>query len=255
MTLPPNASPDPAPPMPQVADTYTPRRSTDYAKPTRAYPFLLLASTTMAAVFCFMYITKPVIPHVPTLVINPGASMPSPPITPVAKSTPPAMPSMLPRTDRLPGDDATAQPTQAAQVTNPRGVLPAATTASPFEETNLRIQHILTAETPDGDLSRIVLNVPVLYQSRNLGWTDREVTESRELLKRLSAYQETTRALRDEGTQLLAAWNHLVERSIPSTVLRADSPSLPANQDASIHMRKPADLNTTDSIQIQPANK
>jgi len=256
---------------------------------TRAYPWLLVASTAMAALFCFMYITKPVLPLAPPLAGTPGSSTAGPhmpqtspatdqPLTLPEKSSPvqpltdlknsataqtpaalekPVTPlaDMLPNPERLPGDThaapAAAPPTQAD---SPR-VQPAPPPVPTFEETNLQIQHVLTATTPGGDISRIVLNVPVLYQSRNLGWTDNEVAESRELLKRLTTYQENSRALREEGSQLLAAWNHLIERSIPTPVLRADSPSLPANQDHAIRVKQPAGLDTTESIQIQPADK
>jgi hypothetical protein len=162
---------------------------------------------------------------------------------------------MLPDAERLPGDSHAPLAATPPQPSDPRRALPGTGTAPTFEETNLRIQHVLTAEAPGGDLSRIVLNVPVLYKTRNLGWTDREVAESRELLNRLSTYQENSRALRDEGTKLLAAWNLLIEHSIPTPVLRADSPSLPANQDHADTTQQPAGLDTTESIQIQPSEK
>ena len=162
---------------------------------------------------------------------------------------------MLPNAERLPGDSHPPVATNPPQDANPHPAPPASTPSPVFEETNLHIQHVLTAATPGGDLSRIVLNVPVLYQSRSLSWTDGEVAESRELLKRLSTYQENSRALREEATQILAAWNHLVESSVPTLVLRADSPSLPANQDHADRSTQVAGLDTTEAIQLQPADK
>jgi hypothetical protein len=153
---------------------------------------------------------------------------------------------------RLPGDTP-APPTAPRPSHAP--ARPGNPAAPAFEETNLSIQHVLTAQSPDGDLSRIILNVPVLYQTRNLAWTDREVAESRELLKRLTTYQENSSALRKEGSILLAAWNKLLERSIPTTILRADSPALPANQNGAGDIPQPDGLNTTESIQLQPAQK
>ena len=221
---------------------------------TRAYPLLLLASTAIAAAFCYLYITKPLISIDQTpIAISPTS--PAKPLIIPETTTPPAA-SLLPNSERLPGD--TPAPLAAAR--RPRHAptsppLPGNPAAPSFEETNLSIQHVLTAKTPTGDLGRIVLNVPVLYQTRTLAWTDSEVAESRELLKRLTTYQENSIALRKEGTILLAAWNRLVESSIPTTILRADSPALPANQNGAASNPSAENLNTTESIQIQPAEK
>ena len=243
-----------APAVPRAADLKARRRVAAYPGQTRTYPFLLLASTAMAAVFCFMYITKPVVPLAPTLVLNPGPLAAKQPPTP--EKTAPSATNMLPPADHLPGDTQGRPAAQHPQRSTPGHTLPPGTSEAPaFEETNLRVQHVLTAETPGGDLSRSVLNVPVLYQTRNLGWTANEVAEARTLLKRLSTYHEATRNLRDEGAQILAEWNRLIEHSIPATVLRADSPSLPTNQNDPDATRKPTGLDTTESIQIQPSEK
>ena len=246
----------PAQPLPQAADIQARPPLAAAPVQTRAYPWLLLASTSVSAIFCFMYITKPVFPVTPSLTIKPVAAQPR--LTPDQPATQPATQpalSLLPSARQLPGDTQAPRPAaNPPQRDNPHRDLPASPVASAFEETNLHIQHILTAETPDGDLSRIVLNVPVLYQTRTLGWTHDAVAESRELLKRLDTYQENTRILREEGIKLLAAWNRLVERSIPTSSLRADSPSLPANQTGVHSTQKPAGLDTAESIQIQPAD-
>ncbi|MEI6673674.1 MAG: hypothetical protein WCO57_00695 [Verrucomicrobiota bacterium] len=241
--------------LPQAVDSNT-KQTTGPAQ-TRAYPWLLLASTAVSAVFCFMYITKPVIILSPPLALEPVAATPQPLIAPEKPAVPAvaAVASLLPNAQQLPGDNHPPQPaTQPPPRANLHPNLPVPTVVSAFEETNLQIQHILTAKTPNGDLSRIVLNVPVLYQTRTLGWTHDEVAEALELLKRLTTYQENSRSLREEGTRLLAAWNLLVEHSIPTPGLRADSPSLPANQTDAHSTEKPAGLDTADSIQIQPAD-
>ena len=68
-------------------------------------------------------------------------------------------------------------------------------------------------------------------------------------------YQDKCRSLRAEGVGLLDSWNHLIERSIPATQVRADSPTLPANQQDAADAPRPAGLMSTDSIQIQPSGK
>jgi len=72
---------------------------------------------------------------------------------------------------------------------------------------------------------------------------------------RLMDYQEKSLQLRSEGADLMNSWNQLIGDSIPAPDLRADSPSLPTNQEDSSDAPLPASLITTESIQIQPAGK
>lgn len=214
----------------------------------RAYPWLLSASTALAAVFCLLYITKPVI--APATSAGPLASFKPPP---AMAGVPSPRVGIMPGGNHLPGEAhaAAVNPVPA----DPRRALPGPPSASAFEETNLRIQHILTAEAPGGHLDRIDIDVPVLYQSRNLRWTASEVEEARTLLARLMDYQEKSRTLRAEGVQLLESWNQLIGKSIPATDLRADSPSLPENQQDTADSPRPAGTTTTESIQLQPSGK
>jgi hypothetical protein len=228
------------------------RRASPACGAQRAYPWLLLLSTAVAALFCLLYITKPVYIPSPAM-IAPATPMKTPstekPRPPSASTAPPSA-SLLPARDSLPGEGDT-QPLPS----DPRNMPAAPPAVSHFEETNLRIQHVLTAEAPGGQIDRIILDVPVLYQSRNLRWTPDEVSAARDLLVRLMDYQEKCRSLRAEGVGLLDSWNHLIERSIPATQVRADSPTLPANQQDAADAPRPAGLMSTDSIHIQPSGK
>ena len=232
--------------LPSSAGSYsTANRRTGSCTVQRAYPWLLSASTLVAAAFCLLYITKPIIAP---------ASIPSTaPASHSTASTGSLAPaggqiSLLPGTDRLPGESGTPlKPTPA----DPRRDLPGRPSPTAFEETNLRIQHILTAEAPGGHVDRIDIEVPVLYQSRNLRWSTEDVATARELLTRLMDHQEKSRQLRTEGMELLDAWNALVSKSLPADDLRADSPSLPDNQEDAADAPRPAGWTTTESIQIQ----
>ena len=229
-----------------AASHSTSNRRASTCRVARIYPWLLLASTALAALFCLMYIKKPFIGA-------PQDVSPVGPATPVVARTiaaTSAQAGMMPSHDRLPGEKGTRE-------TPPDAAIPARAASAPvaFEQTNLRIQHILTAEAPGGHLARINLDVPVLYQSRNLRWTAAEVAEARALLARLADYQEKSRTLRTEGADLLDSWNHLIGRSIPAGDLRADSPTLPANQKDAADAPRPAGLDTRELIQIQPAGK
>jgi len=229
-------------------------RRTASCQPGRAYPWLLVLSTAIAGLFCLLYITKPVIVSSPA----PAGTRILPSQTnQTSQSKPTAMPntaatrvSLLPDATHLPGERVPA---------STAGQKPADSSHPPpppiFEETNLRIQHILTAEAPGGHLARMDLDVPVLYQSRALRWTPATVTAARALLARFMDYQEKSRQLRAEGGELLDAWNRLISHSLPTTELRADSPSLPANQEDNRRAPHPAGFNTTESIQIQPTGK
>ena len=242
---------DPIPSLPSALPTSpgpysTANRRSPACSVQRVYPWLLSTSTLIAAVFCLLYITKPVI--VPASTTNHSDSLV--PTLPPGGSSAQTQAALMPIKDRLPGEKpgvSLSKPLPA----DPRRDLPGPPTPGAFEETNLRIQHVLTAEAPGGHLDRIDIEVPVLYQSRNLRWTPEEVAAARVLLTKLMDHQEKTRQLRAEGIELLDAWNQLVSTSIPATDLRADSPSLPDNQEDAADSPRPAGWTSPESIQIQ----
>jgi hypothetical protein len=230
-------------PAPPVSYSTANRRATACSA-QRVYPWLLFMSTAVAGAFCLLYITKPFIQASQTT----SPAFVTPALVSKSTTTPPAKSGLMPDKDRLPGEKPAVGSATSAS-------LHAGAATAAFEHTNLRIQHVLTAESPGGHLSKIDLDVPVLYQSRNLRWTPAEVAAARELLIRLADYQEKSRSLRLEGAELLDAWNRLVEQSIPAAGLRADSPTLPTNQQDAADAPRPAGLDTTELIQIQPAGK
>jgi hypothetical protein len=189
-----------------------------------AYPWLLLASTLLAGVFCFLYLTKPVI-------TAETAPAPTPPV-----AAEPAEPTKSPSSPE-----------------NPTAVPPAGLSsdpADPYEETNLRIQHVLAASGPNGeDLGRLTLDVPVLYASGSIRWTQDDVENARDLLSRIRSYQTRSRELREEAVTLISEWDTLMLHSIPEPALRADSPSLPENQGSGT--ADAAELKSTESIEVE----
>lgn len=218
------------------------RRATD-CPIQRAYPWLLISSTALAAVFCGLYLTKPVLvadgraEHATAAVE--GAALSS-----GEKSLPTGKPkSLLPKSGSLPGD------AHKPQATDPRHISSASKTGeSTYEETNLRVQHVLKAQGADGaDLGKIMLEVPVIYRSRSLRWTPEEVARARKLMTRIVNYQDASRMIREEGQILLTEWNSLIGETIPATVLRADSPSLPTVFQPTVN----ENLDSTQAIEIQ----
>jgi len=200
----------------------------------RVYPWMLVASTAVAVGFCVAYINKPVIVE---------ATQNSPTGTAAQ-----AVPSPLPV-----GAEPAANPpipSRKKPIASAAVIQPVPPTHQDYEETNVRMQHVLMAEASNGLASRVDLDVPVIYRSRNLRWTQAEVAEARALLAELTGYQEKSRLLRMEGGRLLEQWNDLVSRGLPMTELRADSPSLLQNHQI-------GDVPTGDdagsSIQLQPS--
>ncbi|WP_411825954.1 hypothetical protein [Luteolibacter sp. AS25] len=210
----------------------------------RVYPWLLFASTAVAATFCLAYITKPVILAGPSPSLFDEGQTNS---TVDAATVQPVENELAPSLDGLPGENEANQGNRSGSDT------PASPSASDFEETNIRVQHALDASSPGGEVNRIVIDVPVLYQSRNLRWSQQEAAEARILLDRLSLYQENVRALRDQGNQLRNEWNALLEKSIPSQALRVDSPSLPTNQKDQFSPNNNGD--TSNSIKLRKPNE
>lgn len=221
-----------------------PGRPTNQRRPAGAaawiYPLLLITSTSMAGVFCHLYLNKPVIhtaalptPQAPPT-IRPPRTEEAPPAA--AETTPPA---------ETPADRDPARPSPAA----PQRLAQASSSA--FEETNLKIQHVLSAQGPgQQDLGRIVLDVPVVYPSGTIRWSQDDVAKARSLLTRLDAYQLKAAALRDEAVGLITEWDQLIVSSIPEPALRADSPTLPENQGEGTSGQSA--LDSSEVIEIEP---
>lgn len=213
----------------------------------RVYPWLLFASTAVAATFCLAYITKPIILASPSPA--PIASDQKPIASLGNRLTTKSTEKILPDPNLLPGD------TQLPSGATTGSKSPASSQNSDFEETNIRVQHVLDAESANGEVDRIIVDVPVVYRSRSLRWTQDEATEARKLLDLLSAHQEKTRILRDEGAELLDSWNKLMGTSVPSAALRADSPSLPANQFNPLAPDGAAAAETIEAIKLTKPEK
>lgn len=237
---------NPMPALPPHADrtsfSKTNKRATTSAIQT-LYPWLLFATTGVAAAFCLAYISKPVILAIPSpSQLEEPSQIPTDSFRAATKSD---AQKLLPSESALPGG-----------VENSRSsASPPTPLASDFEETNIRIQHVLDAEFPSGDVSRIIVDVPVLYRSRNLRWTQSEAAKAKILHQRLAEYQERVRQLRSEGTDLLNEWNSLMTGSIPGVALRADSPSLPANQQDDLLSDSPHSSDTADTIKLKDSEK
>jgi len=209
----------------------------------KAYPWLLGISTCLSALFCWMYVTKPVI-QTSELPKNERKEVLQSQEEPTSQNSsqkvvkksanPKNVRSLLPGNDGLPGMKTSNGKSVAKsslhdnKPVDPRQLLDSGD-GTGWETSNSRIQHILRAETSTGEVKKIVLNVPVLYQSRTMRWTPEDVQKARSILTRLLVYEKNLADIRREGDMLLSDWNRLLAKTVPAKVLRADSPSLPYN--------------------------
>ena len=233
----------------KIAPAGNARRRQAHATVNRAYPWLLMASTSIAVFFGLMYINKDVVvAGDPTKQLAAGQIGETGPLAGTGDETDAGDGSLLPPADSLPGE---AAPASNAAGKASSTAISTAPIHSIFEETNMRVQHILTARSDDGHVSRIDLEVPVLYPSRQLRWTPTQIAQAESLMVRLMDYQLKSQELRAEGEQLLRDWNSLIGDSIPAPRLRADSPSIPGNQQHAIVNSGPVDTTTQDAIEIE----
>ena len=220
-------------------------RRSPQASVNQAYPWLLVASTAVAVFFGFMYINKDVV-VAPTAADQADATN-----TGEGDSSTQGDRSLLPEGDSLPGEHTASGTGGTAGTGDSTQNLTTAPIHSSYEETNMRMQHILTATANDGSISRIDLEVPVLYRSRQLRWSPAEVARAEDLMIQLMEYQDRSRQLRAQGEKLLTDWNALIGQSIPASRLRADSPSIPANQKDGQAASGPVDTTTSDAIELK----
>lgn len=213
--------------------------SAESSKLEKAYPWLLGASVCLSAMLCWMYVTKPVIEvrrevsrDAELATADSLASGKSVGLMAVASAVGGrGAPELVPSDDSLPG----ASPTTAMVSSPDSRALRAAHAqgGSPYglgwEKTNLKVQHVLSSDPGNGELEKIVLDVPVLYQTRTMRWSPPDVAKARAVLARLMIYERNLSNLKKEGQVILGEWNALLESTVPSAALRADSPSLPYN--------------------------
>ena len=209
------------------------------APSNKAYPVLLAISLCLSAVLCWMYVTKPVIVAASTdeagvasdsSLDSTGAAAAS---TKGEKSVGKrAQSELVPSDSGLPGSRASGSKRVSSSASKPIDPLKlmASGNGTGWETTNARVQHILRADSGNGELTNIVLNVPVLYQTRTMRWTPGDVANARLILTRLMVYEGNLSKVKLEGEALLVDWNRLLEKTVPSSALRADSPSIPYNR-------------------------
>lgn len=211
---------------------------------TLTYKYLLIFSTLCAVFFCWLYVTKPTnVVQSTNSSEQKDESVDASTLTSSEGTSETSEDSSFDSLDSnsLPGDADTS-----SYKSIPIAQTPATESNEGFEETNDTIQHILTAQNSTSS-ERIIIEVPVIYQTRGLRLDPEKAKEAQRVLRALKIYQSQLNKLHQDGLNIQKAWNNLLIASQPIDALRADSPSLPKS--SSTH---PALLggNSSNSIQV-----
>lgn len=115
------------------------------------------------------------------------------------------------------GLDAQSDPEKAAHESD----------TSLWEPTGITVSRVfLATDGAKGEVRKIPMNVPVLYESRVLALDKDKQRAVTRLLDKLVAYRTRLAAIRKEGADLLAEWNQIISSSTPQDLLLSDSPTL-----------------------------
>ncbi len=206
---------------------------------TLTYKYLLTFSTLSAVFFCWLYVTKPtVISPTRTDTEENATDLFDSSIT-TQKPNPVATENSFSSLNNtgLPGESTNSTNQSQASAANKDSNIPLPLSDSTknlvgFEETNDRVQHVITAQR-NSSSERIILEVPVIYKTRGLRFGPEQANEAQRVLRALKIYQSQIKKLHQDGKNIQLAWDSLLMSAQPVASLRADSPSLP--QKSSTH--------------------
>ena len=223
---------------PLITPAISNRANSRVDRPDAAYHWLLITSLILTSIMCWLYVTKPVIVQngasndvqrdgalpgsmensqsgrvstlVPSEYVLPGSKLPS-------------------SVDRKISSQSNLQQTGSGALAESGHMADNPLFSQGWESTNLKMQHIFSADTGGDEMEEIVLDVPVLYETRTMRWSVADIAQARQLMQRLIVYEGNLKNLRNDGKEILKEWNELIENTTPTDNLKADSPSLPKN--------------------------
>jgi hypothetical protein len=171
----------------------------------------------------------------------------------------PAQPKLPPDTSSLPESSLPNSPKQTAltdakesvakpeaikqdHAHNPQsegsGKVVNASDASIWEPTGITVSRLFLASYgANGEVHKVPISVPVLYESRLLALDKDKQRAIARLLDKLMSYRTRLAAIRKEGADLLGEWNQIISSSTPQDLLLSDSPTLveKGSNDATAH--------------------
>ena len=113
-----------------------------------------------------------------------------------------------------------------------------ASDASIWEPTSITVSRLFLASDGDnGEVHKVPMSVPVLYESRLLALDKDKQRSLARLLEKLTSYRTRLAAITKEGADLLAEWNQIIRSSTPQDLLLSESPTLieKGSNDATAH--------------------
>jgi hypothetical protein len=142
------------------------------------------------------------------------------------------------------GLDAQADPEKAVRESD----------KSLWEPTGITVSRVfLATDGVKGEVRKIPMNVPVLYESRLLALDKDKQRAVARLLDKLVAYRTRLAAVRKEGADLIAEWNQIISSSTPQDLLLSDSPTLIEKNgtDATGHGESPPGFEPGKGISVE----
>jgi len=113
-----------------------------------------------------------------------------------------------------------------------------ATDTSIWEPTGITVSRLfLASDGANGEVHKVPISVPVLYESRLLALDKDKQRAIARLLDKLMSYRTRLAAIRKEGADLLGEWNQIISSSTPQDLLLSESPTLveKGSNDATAH--------------------
>jgi hypothetical protein len=123
-----------------------------------------------------------------------------------------------------------------------------------WEPTGISVSRVfLASEGTNGEVHKIPMSVPVLYESRLLALDKDKQRAVARLLDKLTSYRTRLAAIRKEGADLLAEWNQIISSSTPQDLLLSDSPTLveKGSNDATAHGENVSGFEPGKGVSIQ----
>jgi hypothetical protein len=134
------------------------------------------------------------------------------------------------------------------------GVVVSASDGSIWEATGITVSRVfLTSDGANGEVQKVPMSVPVLYESRLLALDKDKERAIARLLDKLTSYRTRLAAIRKEGADLLAEWNQIISSSTPQDLLLSDSPTLveKGSNDATAHGESVSGFEPGKGVSIQ----
>jgi hypothetical protein len=129
-----------------------------------------------------------------------------------------------------------------------------ASDTSIWEPTGITVSRLfLASDGANGEVHKVPMSVPVLYESRLLALDKDKQRAIARLLDKLMSYRTRLAAITKEGADLLAEWNQIIRSSTPQDLLLSESPTLveKGSNDATAHGENVSGFEPGKGVSVQ----